>query len=99
MAQSESIMLVVETFTHEGRTMTLSPPLVTEIRVEDGLLNAEDADFNIFAFGETLDELSECAAEQLLFMWDAFACESPGALTRRAQEVRSTYLARAKVTA
>lgn len=95
---SDRFTLTMETFTHGGRTMTISPPLVMDITFEDGLFSVEDADFNIFAFGATLNELSECAAEQLLFMWDAFACESAQGLARRAQEIRANYLDRAKVT-
>ena len=94
--------LVVETFTREGRTMTITPPLrmPIEVTTEDGepWFNVSNDEFCIHTGATTLTELSEDVAEWLFFKWDNYAHEDDARLTRGAQLLKATLLARVNVT-
>lgn len=80
-----------------GRQLTIDPPLTLIPSMDEDssqLYVLADDDLGIHVFAQTREQLAEELAEQLLFQWDAYACESPDRLTPRARQLHEALLAR-----
>lgn len=56
-------------FTDEGRTLSLSKPLLLHVSVEDGAYFVENEPLHLFAKGSSLDEAVDAFAADLVYYW------------------------------
>ena len=61
--------LPLTTFVAEGRTRSLSEPLVLQISIEDGAYFVENEPLHLFAKGASLEEAVEAFAVDLAYYW------------------------------
>jgi len=61
--------LPLTSFVDEGRTLSLSKPLVLQVSVEDGAYFVENELLHLFAKGSSLDEAVEAFAADLAYYW------------------------------
>ncbi len=77
---------------YNGRALILHPPLTLtpHLDQESGQLYvATDKRLGVHVFARTRELLAEELAEQLLFLWDAYALEDPSRLTESARQLRN----------
>lgn len=76
---------------YNGRALVLHPPLTLTPRLDQEpgqLYVATDERLGVHVFAQTREQLAEELAEQLLFLWDAYALEDPSRLTESARRLR-----------
>lgn len=56
-------------FVDDGRTRSLSKPLVLQVSVEDGAYFVENEPLHLFAKGSSLEEAVEGFATDLVYYW------------------------------
>ena len=61
--------LPLTSFVFEGRTLSLSKPVVLQVSIEDGAYFVESESLHIFAKGSSLDEAVEAFAADLAYYW------------------------------
>jgi hypothetical protein len=61
--------LPMTSFVDEGRTVSLSKPVVLQVSVEDGAYFVENEPLNLFAKGSSLEEAVEAFATDLVYYW------------------------------
>ena len=61
--------LPLTSFVDEGRTRSLSEPLVLQVSVEDGTYFVENEPLHLFAKGPSLEEAVEAFATDLVYYW------------------------------
>jgi hypothetical protein len=61
--------LPLTTFVDEGRTLSLSKPLVLQVSIEDGAYFVENEPLHIFAKGTSIEEAVEAFAADLVYYW------------------------------
>jgi hypothetical protein len=61
--------LPLTSFVFEGRTMSLSEPLVLQISIEDGTYFVESEFLHLFAKGASLEEAVNAFAADLVYYW------------------------------
>jgi hypothetical protein len=77
---------------YNGRALILHPPLTLtpHLDQESGQLYvATDERLGVHMFAQTREQLAEELAEQLLFLWEAYALEDPARLTGSARQLRN----------
>jgi hypothetical protein len=61
--------LPLTSFVDEGRTLSLSKPVVLQVSIEDGAYFVENESLHLFAKGSSLDEAVEAFAADLAYYW------------------------------
>lgn len=61
--------LPLTSFVDEGRTLSLSKPLVLQVSVEDGAYFVENEPLHLFGKGASLEEAVEAFAADLVYYW------------------------------
>ena len=61
--------LPLTSFVDDGRTRSLSKPLVLQVSVEDGAYFVENEPLHLFAKGSSLEEAVEAFAADLVYYW------------------------------
>jgi hypothetical protein len=61
--------LPMTSFVDEGRTRSLSKPLLLQVSVEDGAYFVENEPLHLFAKGSSLKEAVEAFANDLAYYW------------------------------
>ena len=61
--------LSLTSFVDEGRTLSLSKPLVLQVSVEDGAYFVENEPLHLFAKGSSLEEAVDAFAADLVYYW------------------------------
>lgn len=61
--------LSLTSFVDEGRTLSLSRPLVLQVSVEDGAYFVENESLHLFAKGASMEEAVEAFAVDLAYYW------------------------------
>jgi hypothetical protein len=61
--------LPLTSFVDDGRTRTLSKPLMLQVSVEDGAYFVETEPLHLFAKGSSLDEAVKAFAADLVYYW------------------------------
>lgn len=80
-----------------GRRLEFDSPLILDVKMDDEsgqLYRLEAKDLGIDVFAQTREQLADELAEQVLFLWDAYAQESPEKLTSAARRLREVLLRR-----
>lgn len=88
--------ITIEEISWDERRLVLTPALEFRIQreAESRLWVASDDDLGIHACGKSPAQLAEEIEEEIVFLWDAYACEKPERLTPAARRLRSALLRR-----
>jgi hypothetical protein len=61
--------LPITSFVDDGRTLSLSKPLVLQVAIEDGAYFVENEPLHLFAKGASLEEAVDAFAADLAYYW------------------------------
>ena len=78
-------------FVDEGRTLSLSRPLVLQVSVEDGAYFVEHESLHLFAKGSSLEEAVEAFAADLAYYWRYYNSLGPDEVAGAGLELKRTY--------
>jgi len=78
------------------RRLVITPALLVTATKEDGMLVYTNSELDIHLFAETLSDLLDEIEEEVVFLWDEYACAEPEDLSPKAQELRLVILQRMK---
>jgi len=82
-----------EKIPYKNFILKFKDPLKVDYRIEDGAYYINCDKFEVYAYGETLDELKQSFEEELADAWDAFAeCDDVNELSSDAIEIRNNLL-------
>lgn len=92
--------ITLETFFYNQKKFKAKRPIsfeVKETQAKDNdtvktFYSIENEDFNIEAFGDTLQDLSRELLDELAFNWERYALTNPDHLSEKAKAVRENYL-------
>lgn len=92
--------ITLNSFIHNGTEHKSSSPIsfiVEENQINENnesktFYSIENEDFNINAFGDTIDELSNDLLAEMSFNWEKYAMTNPEHLSDKAKIVRENYL-------
>jgi hypothetical protein len=80
----------------QGRERKLVFRLPRDFKVfqdpDSKLYTVQDKELGIDIYSERQEKLEDELSEQLLFLWDNFALEEPGKMTKAAQRLRESLL-------
>lgn len=91
--------MTFDTIERDARRLAFEPPLTLTPTMDEEsgrLYVLADDELGIDVFAPTREQLADEVAEQALFLWDAYAKESPERLTAKARQLRDALLARVR---
>jgi len=83
--------LSLTSFVDEGRTLSLSRPLVLQVSVEDGAYFVENEPLHLFAKGSSLEEAVEAFAADLAYYWRYYNSLGSDEVAGAGLELKRTY--------
>jgi hypothetical protein len=83
--------LSLTSFVDEGRTLSLSKPLVLQVSVEDGAYFVENESLHLFAKGPSLEEAVDAFAADLAYYWHYYNSLGSDEVAGEGLELKRTY--------